>query len=314
MKKISMALCTLMSMFIISCENLPDEQFEKRVVFTKNGFVDWEINYDETGLDTTNVSVSVSGTSVLGGDVTVDFVLNPDTLASYNLEKFRGKEELYYKILPNNCYKFLSENVTIKSGTEYALLPIEINMSNIDKYGNYVLPLRIDKVSSCSVGLPLYTTVMMNILLKNSFSGFYNVSGKLKDKSDNSELDMASFKKTLRVINDNTCYLYIGNVEETNVNRATYIVEVTFNNNGTLSYKALNSEAISFSCPEPNLDSDINTWERTISQNTAGGKDDLLTIKLNMQYTYKDITDPAVPIEREFKGALVMNTTTSKEK
>lgn len=308
MKKISIVLCAFFGLFIASCDNLPDEQFVKRVVFTQNGFVDRVIDYTDTGIDTTHVSISVSGTSVLEQDIVVGYSVDADTLAGYNFERFRDKTALYYSMLPEDCYDFLDETVTIKSGDEYATLPIQINMDKINKYVNYVLPLKITSVSSCEPGLKNYATILMNILLKNSFSGTYNVSGKVYDKSDNSELDMAGTKKTLRVVNDKTCYLYVGNVDDANVNKSKYIVEVTINEDNTLSYRPLNPD-IEFEAETSNVENKINMVELTISKGSSGSKGDQLTTKLNMQYKYKDITDPTIKIEREFKGALVMNTT-----
>jgi hypothetical protein len=97
------------------CEDLPDEQFEKYVLFARNGFVDREFEYKDGEILTTDLSISVSGTSVLDHAVSVTIAEDPDTLALYNETRFGDETDDYYEVLPDTCYSFESYIGEIKA-------------------------------------------------------------------------------------------------------------------------------------------------------------------------------------------------------
>lgn len=103
--------------------------------------------------------------------VRVDLAVNPDTLDGYNWEKYRNDRSLYYEMLPETCYSFEGEGIVIRAGTEYSNVPIRFYLDKIDKEKNYILPISIVNVSEFSIGDPKYSTILMNVILSNEYSG-----------------------------------------------------------------------------------------------------------------------------------------------
>ena len=87
----------------------------------------------EDGTVNTQITISISGTSVLSKDVEAQVKVCPDTLDDYNYERFVQDTMLYYTLLPEDCYTLENEGkVTIKKGDEYALLSVQFDLSRLD--------------------------------------------------------------------------------------------------------------------------------------------------------------------------------------
>ena len=106
MKRILLTLFVAIGMCTACDEGLPDEIFVKHVLINQNGFREYELNYVNTPIKDTIISVAVNGSSRLDRDVRVDLAVNPDTLDGYNWEKYRNDRSLYYEMLPEICYSF----------------------------------------------------------------------------------------------------------------------------------------------------------------------------------------------------------------
>ena len=122
-----------------SCDNLPDEQFDKYVLMTRNGFIDREIVYNASGKATTEVSVSVSGSSDVAHDVEVEVEVYPDTLDQYNFEKFRTDSASYYDLAEH--YTIPNPKLTIRKGEAYGVFDVVFDVKQMDKYKDFVLSL-----------------------------------------------------------------------------------------------------------------------------------------------------------------------------
>jgi hypothetical protein len=184
------------------CENLPDEQFEKQVLFAQNGFVEREFEYRDGETLTTDLSISVSGTSALDHGVSVTITEDPDTLTLYNETKFGDETAGYYEALPDSCYSFSSMTGEIRAGDEYGLIPLEIMADKVDKYHRYVLPLRISGTSDYTIAPAPADALLLNISFTNDYSGDYVYAGTLNGKSVPGDF-------TLNVVDEDECYFYL---------------------------------------------------------------------------------------------------------
>ena len=144
-------------------------------VLNQNGFREYDLNYVDANVRDTLITVAVNGSSKLDRDVRVDLAVNPDTLEGYNWEKYRNDRSLYYELLPEECYSFNGEGIIIKAGTEYTDVPISFNLDKIDKDKNFVLPISIVSTSEYRIGEPKYSTILMNVVLSNAYTGTYSL-------------------------------------------------------------------------------------------------------------------------------------------
>lgn len=298
MKKLNLYLLFLLGVMFVACENLPDEQFVKRIVFAKNGFQDIELVYNEAAKVTPELTVSISGTSVLGNDVNVTVKLDADTLNAYNVEKYRKDTILYYNLLPDSCYTVVNNgNITINAGEESTVLPIEFDLSKIDKYKDYVLPLAIVYASDYEIGESQYSKVLLHLNISNSFSGIYQPNDCKIFEGDENVAWKTNF--ILKAINSNTCRFYAGGISENNKKRDMYIIEVTKQDDGKITYVAHDSE-IGLALEDPAR----NTIEVTVTQDPLVHSKKTVVTSMRMNYSYTDISDPTNPIRRRFEGML----------
>lgn len=290
----------LAAMVFSACNDaLDDELFDKTVVFTKNGFQDIHIDYVNNGEVITNLPISVSGTSANMQDVNVTVLLDEDTLNTYNFERFRNQTALYYRLLPAASYQLGSSNVTIASGQESTILPIRLDVQQIDKFNDYVLPLRIGQNSAYTIGPSKYSKVLMRILFQNYFSGDYVVSGRLRDLTFNSEISLTS--RTLKVVDERTCYFYAGTIDanSTLADKEKFIIKVhTDPETGEASLTALD--------PAIELEQRHAKIEQSTEQDPLNQNIEITTVKLTLTYRYKDISNTVDPPTMEFDGSMTL--------
>lgn len=310
MKKHNLYLLFIIGLLFSACENLPDEQFVKQVIIAKNGFQELKLEYTNESKVISDLTISVSGTSVLPHDLKATVKLDPDTLAKYNTEKYRKDSVLFYDLLPDSCYSITNGGeVTIRSGEEFAVLPVEFNMGKIDPYKNYVLPLAIASVSDFAIGEPKYSKVLLHLMLSNSFSQVYQPQDAKVWWSASQNDDYLSWKTnfTLLAVNYNTCRLYAGGIDESNKKRDDYVIEITAREDNGLDYKAKNP-AIQLQ-PQDN----DNSIEVVVIPDLLIKTKSTVITSIKMNYRYKDISNPGDPQDRWFKGTL-SNTTVVYEK
>ena len=202
-KKISVIAIFMGLLLFAACDDLPDEQFVKYVLFARNGLVEHEFEYtDNTDLHK-DLSVSVSGTSVLTNNISVSIAVDTDTLSEYNLTNFYDEEENYLLLLPEDCYSFdQGQTGTIEKGDEYGLIPLTIYGDKVDKYHDYVLPLRVIEASDYLVSPSESSVLMLAVKFKNAHSGTYVYAGTLGGESRNGNLN-------LRVLDQNRCFFFL---------------------------------------------------------------------------------------------------------
>ncbi|MFZ4861060.1 DUF4973 domain-containing protein [Sphingobacterium sp. Mn56C] len=299
MKKI--IFLSILSIGTLYCCNpmLDDELFEKTVVFTKNGFQDMLIDYNSQEETIAMLPVSISGTTRNTENVHVKVALDTDTLNNYNFERFRNQTNLYYNLLPEDSYALSAQDVIIPNGSERVMLPIKLKPAKIDKLKDFVLPLRISETSSYSIGPNKYSKALLRILFQNYFSGNYVVSGKVRDKTYNSEINLSS--RTLKVVDENTCYFYAGNIDpNSNLDINNKFIIMLHVNPDT--------KIVSLFAADPAIELQPQTAkiETSINTDPQHNNTEITTLKITLKYTYKDITNTLSPPTMEFDGSMTL--------
>ncbi|MFR7822637.1 MAG: DUF4973 domain-containing protein [Odoribacter splanchnicus] len=313
MKKYRLLFLYILGMTVAACNNdLPDELFVKRVVIAENGFQDLRLEYPEDGTVNTQITISISGTSVLSKDVEAQVKVCPDTLDDYNYERFVQDTMLYYTLLPEDCYTLENEGkVTIKKGDEYALLSVQFDLSRLDMFKDYVLPLEVSSVSDYEVGEPKYRKALFHLNILNNFSYVYTPSGaKVYNSGDNDDYTAWTTDLTLSTLNYNTCRMYAGGVYETDTDRDRYVIRVTVNSDSTLSYTAMT--------PEINLITEGDASQNRISISESPDllvqNKSVITTTLKMNYSYTYTSPEGYPYHRRFEGTFTNDRTVFRDK
>lgn len=311
MKNIYKYIITLLAVLCLSSCNdeWKDELFENKIAFGKNGVADIYVRYKPDGKVSYKVPVVVSGSTVNGREYNVQVGLDVDTLRELNFERFRYRDDLYFKLLDEKYYSLPSTQVTIPSGTNTATMDIDFTLKGIDMVEKYILPLTIKDDPSYQVNYRKhYRKALLNIIPFNDFSGVYSATDGLvyeRSISENNQTPMTMDTRQGFVVNENSIFFYAGVTEEEHENRELYKVIVTFNEGGevkegTLTLEAPNASKISFNV--------INNPSYTIRKEM----DPLFPymehtyITLNMEYEYNEIITETARIEYRFKGSLTL--------
>lgn len=247
MKKIIYFIAVLVITLTSSCDGLPDEQFEKLVLLTKNGWIDQDIDVSSEGVIEIPIAASVSGTATNAENIVVNLDFDPDTLSEYNFEKYRKDSSLYYQSIPDSAVSFGSNVVDIVKNKDNGITKLIINLNKItDKYKDYVIPIQITNSSKYMLANNIYTKALYHLQLKNDYSGtytgtttVYKTKGSAEVNDEEQKITVAN--KVFYALTDTTCYFYAGQVDRITANRDKYIINITFHKNGTITMAAVNS-------------------------------------------------------------------------
>lgn len=316
-------LCSLLS--FSSCTNdLVDEQFQKMVLLTDNGLVDYDIDYTDEGTVLLNLPVSINGTSKNSQDVTASLALAPDTLSKYNFERYRNRTALYYQLADENMYSFPSgPSATIKAGDDYAIVPLQLNLSNFDFYKNYILPIKVANTSSYSVANSKYSTLLMRLNISNFFSGTYSVNGNVwEDSNSGQKLSISS--ASLYALSSNTCYLYTGSVTESDEDRSGYTLTVSVDKNiFTDSEEASTGAQIrkytKLTIGSKDTDKKVTDISNNGSYVSVSKLEDAVNknlenviTKIYLKYSYMNLRDASYPVKMVFEGTFTKSVSIDK--
>lgn len=297
MRNINSYLCILLVAMLTGCNDLPDEQFEKSAIIIKNGYHEWELPYNGEDEMTAYVSVALSGTSILKEDVEAELKVSPVNLEEYNFDQFRYDESSYYELLPEECYEMESNKVIIPAGSEYGLLPVKIRIDKMNKYHNYILPLEIVSVSKYSIGKNGYNRALVNIVLKNDYSGKYS---RTLDLNSSEGGMLITGDQVLRTITPNTCYFTAAYLDKAS-EQEYYNINMVVNSDSTLTLSAVNPDIeLEFASPNKEKDNETNIVEiKDLGKNSK-------SMKFFLDYSYIDKSNPeAEPVRRYIKGFLL---------
>lgn len=274
-----------------SCnDGLPDEQFEKLVLLSKNGWIDYDIDISSSQSDIIEIPIvaSISGTSTNKENVSIDIDFDPDTLSNYNFEKYRAQKDLYYSAVPDDAVSFESTTIAIMKNEDRTITTLRLDLSKVtDKYKDYVIPVQIKNASKYTLSENRYTKSLYHLQLKNSYSGnysggitIYKTKGSAEVNDENQKLTISS--KTLYAISDSVCYFYAGQINRTSTDRDKYIVNVIFHKNGTITFESPNSD---LGLVLENISINISKTENSTDQRYED-----VTTTLDMTYKFTDVS------------------------
>lgn len=294
MKKLNIFLGILFTILLAGCDDLPKEQFDKYAVIIRSGYHEWSIPFSNESTVATSISVAVSGTSVISEDMDVQIDVNSDLLDEYNFEKFRNDVASYYTLLPEDCYSFESMKTTIKAGDEYALIPLNLNLTKMDKYKNYVLPVEIVSVSKHSIGINDYNKSLINIVLKNDYSGSYTMAVDLRSSEGDIFINQ---EQGLKTVDLSTCYFHVPYLNKTS-EKEDYIINVKVNSDSTLTFFSNNTDIeLNFATSNKEKDKETNIIQITETEKKTK------TYKYFLDYSYMDKSNSEIaPVRRNIKG------------
>lgn len=244
MKKIYTYLVVLASaMLATSCnEEWNDEQYEQYISFkapiNDTGVTDIHVRYKEGGKATYKLPVIVSGSTMNGQDRTVHIGVDTDTLDILNASRF-GREDLYYMPMEAHRYEFPS-TINISAGTSTALLDVKFDLTGIDMFKKWVLPLTVENDPSYDYTAhprKNYAKAMLRILPFNDYSGKYSTTAmqiyvKNPDGSIDRSESIPTVSRTAYVVDENTVFFYAGAMDEDLIARDKYKLKFHFEPDG----------------------------------------------------------------------------------
>ncbi|MDD3079949.1 MAG: DUF4361 domain-containing protein [Paludibacter sp.] len=289
MKKVIYFIVILLIAFNYSCsDGLPEEQFEKLVLLTKNGWIDQDIDVSSTGVVEIPIATSISGTSTNKEDVVVNLDFDPDTLSEYNFEKYRKDSLLYYQSVPDGVFSFEKTVVDIAKNNDTGVTKLIVDLNKItDKYKDYVIPIQIKNTSKYVLADNIYTKALYHLQLKNDYSGTYSGTTTVFKTKGSAEINDEDQKvttsvKTLYAISDSVCYFYAGMTDRNTSDRDKYIINITFHSNDSISMESTNSD----------LNFVLEKATKSISkmENSTDLRYEKVTTTLDMTYKFTDLS------------------------
>lgn len=290
-----------------ACNNeWEDELYKEMVSFGKNGVTDVYIKYNPGGNTSYKVPIMISGSQFNNQDYHVKIALDTDTLDRMNFERFRYREDLYFKLLEDNFYDMPSE-VIIPKNEGKGTLTIDFSLDNLDLVEKYILPLTIVDDPAYQTNLRKhYRKSLLHIIPFNDYSGTYSATdGLITDRKGIQKQPITMDTREMFVVDENSIFFYAGATEEDAEDRSRYKVIVKFcpsesnPNEGTLDIMAPNGDEINFK-------------PYTCSYTIVTQMDEQLPylehkfITLIMEYDYDQITSGGVRLEYNFKGSLIL--------
>ncbi|MDR3184685.1 MAG: DUF4973 domain-containing protein [Prevotellaceae bacterium] len=290
-------------LLLLACnDEWTDEQYEKTVSFVKSGYTDVYLKYRENGVAPYKIPLVVSGSTANDQDVVVTVALDPDTLVDLNLDRFRNRTDLYFKMLEPEYYDLKSTTATIPAGADVGLLDIDFKLQGLDLVDKYILPLKI-KATSAHAPSPRkwYKKTMMRIIPFNDFSGNYIPTNATIYWGDPNNPSSTAYEehREARVVDSSTVFFYAGLIQEQALNRALYKVRMRFNPDNTLTLTA-DSARIQFS-----QIGDGNYEIKTETDPTIPYLEQRYTI-ISMAYQFIDLTNPTDPIGYQVQCRMTM--------
>jgi len=236
------------SVALTSCnDEWQDEQYEKYISFkaplNDNGVTavyvpysrhndDGSLMFGSEGKSSYDLPVIVAGTTRNGSDINVQ-VGHSDTLAILNYERFGSPTyraditDLYYKDMSD--YADYPGSVLVKSGEDVGLLRISFDFKGIDMVEKWVLPIEVKQAGGYQPHpRKNYAKAMLRVYPYNDYSG--NYSATTLTVTNAADPNNATGMETARayVVDENSVFFYMGNIDETRVDRRFYKVKFEF--------------------------------------------------------------------------------------
>ncbi|ULT41240.1 DUF4973 domain-containing protein [Niabella defluvii] len=291
-----------------------DELYTQMVSFKarlgSEGVSEVYLRYNRNGEVTYNLPVIVSGSQSNHQDLYVKIEVDPDTLTTFNKEKYQYRTDLYFKQLPEQFYQLPSPTCFIPKGSHTENYPIKFRFDNLDLVERYVLPLTIkDDPSYISNYRKGWRKALLYIKPFNNYSGNYSSTSMNVYLDGQTTNPLVSSTRTAWVVDEKSVFFYAGVFEEKSEARGEYKVVMDFSDPvtqpdgtkvGTLNVYAP-SNAINFELTAP------ATYQlREVVDPT---KKYLVTqyCTVNLKYKYDDIsTMPGKRVRYRADGSMTM--------
>lgn len=308
MKKIILAYSTcllLLAMVATSCnDSLTEELFHKFSYITHNGWQEYKLEVADDNTAILPIYMGVNGTSANGKDIVMQIETDPDTLVGYNKEKFKNQTDLYYKLLPEACYSFDSDQYMISQGELKigAFIRLDLNkMREVGSlYNDYVLPLELVSSVGEQKGPKKFTTVLAHIGFINDFSGNYVGKGVVTQKGTSYTTEVTSCQ--LYAINNETCYLFVGEKNRSNTNDYLhYVIEITKDAAGNITVlPGTGTEGLGFKLNNVSI-------KRIYEMNYNDSRYYSEVTTLEISYEYVDSTNKLESLDMSFGSTFSMS-------
>lgn len=311
------AFAVMCSMFTSCNDEWEDELYEQLVSFKapvgSNGVYDIYIRYQEDGSGQYKVPVIISGSNTNDKNYVVKISVDNDTLAILNSERFAsGREDLWFKQLPEQYYSFPSQTCEIKAGQNTNTYTIDFNLKGLNTQENWVLPLTIDRDPSYNINIRNgWYKALLNVKLYNDFSGNY-ASSNMYVYIDGQESDGAvEDYRECRVVDDRSVFFLAGTTWSEDINRALYKIVTRFEE-GVKDDKGVITGPLTLSAGDPanainfEKSGDCTYRYEVIKHATKPYLERRITT-MYLDYKYTDITsDPENPMRFHVKGNMTM--------
>lgn len=303
---------------LTSCnDDMDDELYEQLVSFKaiegSNGVTDIYMRYQDDGTGIYKLPVIISGSKTNDRNINVKISVDNDTLDILNSERFAsGREDLWFKQLPEQFYSFPSETCLVPAGKSTETYTINFNLKGLDTNENWVLPLTIDKDPSYVQNIRQgWYKALLNIKLFNDYSGNYSASN-MYIYIDGEERDGAvEDTRECRVVDNTSVFFLAGATWSEDINRRLYKVVTTFEE-GQKDKQGVLIGNLTLSPGDPDNAIDLETsgsctYRYEVKQHATKKYIERRITTMYLDYKYTDITtDPKNPIRYHVKGNMTM--------
>ena len=302
MKRYITYLTMALALVCSSCNDEFDEEVYRHIIGLKSvlnseGTTNVYLRYAPDGKAIYELPVIVGGSKVNEQNLDIKIAVDPDTLAQMNEERYKDREDLYYELLTEEYYRFVSPTCHIPAGQSVGLFDIEFNFSGLDLRDKWVLPLTIvDDPSYEPNPRKNYRKAFLRVFPFNDYSGTYGAT-TMNLTIDNSGNPFNVSNRQFYVVDEKTCFFYAGAISDDYLYREKYKVNVTFNDDGSLTVAAADpANEMNFQTTGP------------CSYTTSSRPDDAEPnivheyTTVNMSYTYENFTDHFENVEGAVEG------------
>lgn len=216
-----------------------DEIYRKevglRAVINDQGVTNVYLPYTPNGEYIYQLPVIVGGSQINESNLDVHIEVDKDTLKYLNEERWKKRDDLYYRELNTKFYELPSPTCHIEAGSCIGLYDIKFKFAGLDLVEKWVLPLTIVEAPSYSTNpRKNYRKALLRIMPYNDYSGKYSTTNMQIFIEDDPKAMIGDFR-TFYVVSEKTCFFYAGAISEELKERNKYKVLLTFNPDGSIT-------------------------------------------------------------------------------
>lgn len=274
------------------------------------GVCDVYLRYEPEGEVIYDLPVLRSGSTLADNAVDVFIVEDPDTLETFNNEKYQYRTDLYFQQLTTDYYEFLSPSCHIPAGSNKELFQIKFKFKGLDLSQEWVLPLTIkDDPAYVANYRKGWRKALLHVLPFNDYSGNYSASAMNIYFADSNQTPLVVDTRRAYVVDENTVFFYAGTKRDDAIDRQTYKINVKFEEATTVSEDS-RSGNLTVTAVNPDIDFRVEgqpTYEIREEMDATQPYLKHQYFTLRMTYYYTDITTSEDnPTEFRAEGSMTM--------